>query len=43
MMYMAKVAVCSEVATKHINALYRQKVVLLNVKYDGSREVALRH
>ena len=32
MQYKAKVAVCSEIRTKHINTLCGQNVELLNVK-----------
>ena len=32
MLYREIVAVCSEIHTKHINTLCRQKVELLNVK-----------
>jgi len=34
-LYKAKVTVCSEIQTKHINALYRQNIELLNVKSAG--------
>jgi len=36
MMYKARVAVCSEIRTKHINTLYGQNVELLNVKPGGT-------
>jgi len=32
MLYREKFAVCSEIHTKHINALFGQNVELLNVK-----------
>jgi hypothetical protein len=32
MLYIEKVAACSEIYTKHINTLCRQNVELLNVK-----------
>jgi len=32
MLYMEIIAVCSEIHTKHINTLYGQNVVLLNVR-----------
>jgi hypothetical protein len=36
MLYRAKFTVCSEIHTKHINALCRQNMELLTVKPDGS-------
>jgi hypothetical protein len=36
MTYKAKVAVCSEIRTKHINTLCGQNVELLNVKPGGT-------
>jgi hypothetical protein len=36
MMYKAKVAVCSEIRTKHINTLCGQNVELLNVEPGGT-------
>jgi len=36
MMYTAKVAVCSEIRTKHLNTLCGQNVELLNVKPGGT-------
>jgi hypothetical protein len=36
MLYREKVAVCSEIHTKHINTLCGQKVELLNVKPGGA-------
>jgi hypothetical protein len=35
MLYRAKVAVCSEIKTKYINAVCGQNVELLNIKPDG--------
>jgi hypothetical protein len=36
MVYKAKVAVCSEIRTKHINTLCGQNVELLNIKPGGT-------
>jgi hypothetical protein len=36
MMYKAKVALCSEIRTKHINTLCGQNVELLNIKLGGT-------
>jgi hypothetical protein len=36
MMYKAKVAVCSDTHTKHINTLCGQNVELLNIKPGGT-------
>ena len=36
MLYVAQVAVCSEINTKHINTLCGQSVQLLNVKLIGA-------
>jgi hypothetical protein len=36
MLYTAKVALCSEIHTKHINILCEQNVGLLNVKPFGT-------
>jgi hypothetical protein len=36
MSYKAKVTVCSEIHTKHINTLCGQKVEFRNVKHDGT-------
>jgi hypothetical protein len=36
MLYKSKVAVCSEIHTKHINTLCGQNVELLNVILDGT-------
>jgi hypothetical protein len=36
MMYKAKVAVCSEIRTKHISTLCGQNAELLNVKPGGT-------
>jgi len=36
MLYREIIAVCSQIHTKHINALCGQNVELLNVKADGT-------
>jgi len=36
MLYREIIAVCSEIRTKHINTLYGQNVVFLNVKRGGT-------
>jgi hypothetical protein len=36
MLYGEIIAVCSDIYTQHINALWRQKVELLNVKPGGT-------
>ena len=36
MLYRERIAVCSEIHTKHINKLCGQKVELLNVKTGGT-------
>jgi len=36
MLYQSKAAVCSEIHTKHINALYGQNIDLLNAKLVGT-------
>jgi len=39
MMYRAKVAICSEINTKHINTMCGQNVKYLNVKPVGASQI----